>query len=114
MSDWYAFTVLLFQSLLLVGPYGGVHRPTPPAPRLHAGARALRGLVRYDVDGDRVVRTRAFTDTEPFVRSHSQVLVWRDGLAIVDASGIRLLRQVIGPGVPSTTATGAGPATRIA
>jgi len=27
-SDWYAFSTMLFQSLLFVGPYGGVHRPT--------------------------------------------------------------------------------------
>jgi H/ACA ribonucleoprotein complex subunit 3 len=27
-SDWYAFSVMLFQSLLLVGPYGGVYRPS--------------------------------------------------------------------------------------
>ena len=26
-TDWYAFNVMLFQSLLFVGPYGGVHRP---------------------------------------------------------------------------------------
>ena len=27
-SDWYAFFVMLIQSLLYVGPYGGVHRPS--------------------------------------------------------------------------------------
>lgn len=27
LSDWYAYTAMLFQSLLYVGPYGGVYRP---------------------------------------------------------------------------------------
>lgn len=27
LSDWYAYFVMLLQSLLYVGPYGGVHRP---------------------------------------------------------------------------------------
>ncbi|MFN7134982.1 MAG: hypothetical protein ACK4N5_23100, partial [Myxococcales bacterium] len=26
-SDWYAFAVMLMQSLLFVGPYGGIHKP---------------------------------------------------------------------------------------
>ena len=29
-SDWYAFTIMLMQSLLFVGPYGGVYRPKDP------------------------------------------------------------------------------------
>lgn len=29
-SDWYAFAVMLMQSLLYVGPYGGVYRPKDP------------------------------------------------------------------------------------
>lgn len=32
-SDWYAYAVLLLQSLLHVGPYGGVYRPLPPTER---------------------------------------------------------------------------------
>ncbi|MFA5488448.1 MAG: hypothetical protein WC284_04435 [Candidimonas sp.] len=28
MTDWYAYTIMLMQSLLMVGPYGGVHNPT--------------------------------------------------------------------------------------
>lgn len=30
-SDWYAFAVMVFRSLLCVDPYGGVHRPADPA-----------------------------------------------------------------------------------
>lgn len=37
-SDWFAFSVLLFQSLLYVHPYGGVH-PAHPTPLRRAEAR---------------------------------------------------------------------------
>lgn len=43
-SDWYAFAVLLMQSLLFVGPYGGVHRPKGGARRIVQGARPLERL----------------------------------------------------------------------
>jgi hypothetical protein len=33
LSDWYAFAAMLVQSLLCVGPHGGVHRGTPPSER---------------------------------------------------------------------------------
>lgn len=42
-SDWYAFFVMLLQSLLYVGPYGGVHRPTSGG-RLQHDARVLARL----------------------------------------------------------------------
>ena len=38
-SDWYAFAVLLMQSLLFVGPYGGIYRPKDPALRIPPSAR---------------------------------------------------------------------------
>ncbi|NJO18990.1 MAG: hypothetical protein HC838_01440, partial [Spirulinaceae cyanobacterium RM2_2_10] len=49
-SDWYAFAVLLMQSLLYVGPYGGVHKPTPPAPKLSTAARPLHRLTVFSPD----------------------------------------------------------------
>ena len=33
-SDWYAYTVMLTQCLLFVGPYGGIYRPKDPARRV--------------------------------------------------------------------------------
>ncbi len=50
-ADWYAFSVLLFQSLLLVGPYGGVHRPRHAGvARLEQAARPLRRVTVFDPD----------------------------------------------------------------
>lgn len=43
-ADWYAFAVMLFRSLVLVDPFGGVHRPTDPGRRVSASARSLRGV----------------------------------------------------------------------
>jgi len=48
-SDWYAFAVMLMQSLLYVGPYGGVHRPKAGR-RLQHDARALQRLTVFDSD----------------------------------------------------------------
>jgi hypothetical protein len=47
-SDWYAFAVMLMQSLLFVGPYGGVHRPADAAKRVPHEARPLRRVTVFD------------------------------------------------------------------
>ena len=46
-SDWYAFAVMLMQSLLYVGPYGGVFRPRDPAHRLSPAARPLHRITVF-------------------------------------------------------------------
>lgn len=46
-SDWYAFSVMLFQSMLFVGPYGGVHRPQS-GKRLQHDARVLRRITVFN------------------------------------------------------------------
>jgi hypothetical protein len=46
-SDWYAFSVALMQSLLCVGPFGGIHRPQPPAPKATPTARVLQRLTVF-------------------------------------------------------------------
>ncbi|HVX23871.1 MAG TPA: hypothetical protein VG992_00815 [Candidatus Saccharimonadales bacterium] len=46
-SDWYAFTVMLLQSLVYVGPYGGVHRPKQGR-RLQHDDRVLKRLTVFD------------------------------------------------------------------
>lgn len=43
-SDWYAFAALVCQTLLCVGPHGGVHRPKDPARRCPQPQRALRRI----------------------------------------------------------------------
>lgn len=48
-SDWYAFFVMLLQSLLYVGPYGGVHRPAS-GKRLAFDDRVLRRITFFDND----------------------------------------------------------------
>ncbi len=51
-SDWYAFAVMMMQSLLYVGPYGGIYRPdkpdgiTQPKRMLH-GITVWHPKVRY-------------------------------------------------------------------
>jgi hypothetical protein len=47
-SDWYAFHVLTMRTLLGVGPYGGVHRPTDPARRIPQAARPLQRVTVFD------------------------------------------------------------------
>lgn len=40
-SDWYAYTVMLMQTLLFVGPYGGIYRPKDPKLAVLPGRRPL-------------------------------------------------------------------------
>ncbi len=40
-SDWFAFAAMLFESLLWVAPFGGVHRPKDPSQRIAHDARSL-------------------------------------------------------------------------
>lgn len=48
-SDWYAYFVMLLQSLLYVGPYGGVHRPKT-GPRLQHDKRVLKRITVLSPD----------------------------------------------------------------
>ncbi len=43
-SDWFAYAALLCQTLLLVGPWGGIHRPRDPSQALNAHRRMLERL----------------------------------------------------------------------
>ncbi|WNG13618.1 hypothetical protein [Cystobacter fuscus] len=49
-SDWYAFNVALMQSLLGVGPYGGIHRPRASGPKATPTARVLQRLTVFHPD----------------------------------------------------------------
>ena len=48
-SDWYAFNTMLIQSLLYVGPYGGVHKPKG-GKRLQHDKRVLARVTVFDGD----------------------------------------------------------------
>lgn len=45
-SDWYAYNIMLMQSLLYVGPYGGVHRPKT-GKRLQHDGRVLQRITVF-------------------------------------------------------------------
>jgi tRNA A-37 threonylcarbamoyl transferase component Bud32/ribosomal protein L32 len=47
-SDWYAFAVMLMQSLLFVGPYGGVYKPKDKSKRIPHSARPLKRITVFD------------------------------------------------------------------
>jgi H/ACA ribonucleoprotein complex subunit 3 len=47
-SDWYAYAVMLFQALLNVHPYGGIHKPKDPKNRIPQELRALRRVTVFD------------------------------------------------------------------
>jgi len=47
-SDWYAFTVMLMQSLLFVDPYGGIYRPKDASKRVTAGLRPLHRITVFN------------------------------------------------------------------
>ena len=48
MSDWYAYYVMLMQSLLFVGPYGGVFKPKDKTRKVPHDARPLHGISVWD------------------------------------------------------------------
>ncbi len=46
-SDWYAFAVMAMQTLLCVGPYGGIYRPRAASDRMPHDARPLRRITVF-------------------------------------------------------------------
>ncbi len=50
MSDWYAYELMLMQSFLCVGPYGGIYRPKDPKKRIPQDARALQRVSVFNGD----------------------------------------------------------------
>jgi H/ACA ribonucleoprotein complex subunit 3 len=47
-SDWYSFSVLLFQCWLFVNPYGGIHRPKDISKKIANDRRSLARLTIFD------------------------------------------------------------------
>jgi H/ACA ribonucleoprotein complex subunit 3 len=49
-SDWYAFVVMLMQSFLFVGPFGGVYRPKDPRQAVPHHLRPLKRITVFHPD----------------------------------------------------------------
>lgn len=49
-SDWYAFNIMLMESLLFVGPYGGIHKPKNPKERCNHDKRPLQRITIFSKD----------------------------------------------------------------
>lgn len=47
-TDWYAYLIMLMQSLLYVGPYGGVYRPADQKKMIPHDARPLRWITVFN------------------------------------------------------------------
>ncbi len=47
-SDWYSFAALLMQSLLFVGPYGGVYQPKAARQRINHDARPMQRITVFN------------------------------------------------------------------
>jgi hypothetical protein len=73
-ADWYAFAVMLMQTLLLVHPFGGVLAGAPMAERLRIGQHVLLPKVKYPKPADAIN-----TLPEPLVAHLSQLFAhhWR-------------------------------------
>jgi len=50
LSDWYAYLVMLMQSLLFVGPYGGVYKCQDPKKRIPHDSRPLHRITVWHPD----------------------------------------------------------------
>lgn len=49
-SDWYSYGVMLFQSLLLIDPFGGVYKPADRSKNIPHDARRLQGISVFDAE----------------------------------------------------------------
>lgn len=50
------------------------------------------GIVRIEMDNGKLIKTREFPDTEPFVNSGSHLFAGKEGLYVVDKKEIRVLK----------------------
>jgi len=50
LSDWYAYNTILFRSLLLIDPYGGIHKPANRALTVNTNQRVAKRVWAYDPD----------------------------------------------------------------
>ena len=52
------------------------------------------GIVRLEADAGKIIKTKEFPDTEPFVSAESHLFPGQDGLYAVDEKEIRLLKMI--------------------
>ena len=50
LSDWYAYLIMLMQTLIYVGPYGGVYRPKDKKDRVPERVRPLKRITLFSDD----------------------------------------------------------------
>jgi len=50
LSDWYAFTTILFETLLFVRPWGGIYNPKDHAKKVKQDVRPLRGISVFNAE----------------------------------------------------------------
>ena len=53
-----------------------------------------KGIVRLETDLGKIVKTKEFPDTEPFVNAESHLFPGKDGLYAVDEKEIKLLKMI--------------------
>lgn len=106
-SDWYAFAVMVMQSLLCVGPHGGVFRPRSPSARVPQHARPLHRITVFHPE----VRY-----PKPAIPCHAlpdDLLDWLHGVFVRDRRGVfprALLEALAWSTCPSCGLTHARPA----
>lgn len=123
-SDWYAFAVMVMQTLLCVGPYGGIYRPRAASDRIPHDARPLRRItvfhpevtypkpaIPWSVLPDELLHalSRTFEKDErsPLPRRLLESLVWRrcDGCGMEHARALcpKCVQTVISAATTTTT-----------
>mgnify|MGYP001595062260 CR=1 FL=1 len=50
------------------------------------------GIVRVEIDGGQIVKTKEFPDTEPFVDATTQLFIGKEGLYAVRGKEVMLLK----------------------
>lgn len=70
LSDWYAYSVMLFRSLLLCDPYGGVFKPAKKSREVLHAARPLHRITVFDRE------VKYPRPSLPFDRLPDELLSW--------------------------------------
>ncbi|HEY4059223.1 MAG TPA: hypothetical protein VGM39_21550 [Kofleriaceae bacterium] len=91
-SDWFAFAVMAFRSLLGVGPWGGVHQPADPTLRVAPTMRALRrvSVLANDIIYPRAARALAILPDE--LRELFRAIFERDQRGVFPRAELERLR----------------------
>lgn len=104
-TDWYAFSMMLFEALLHVHPYGGVYKPKQKAPKVSPEERSLKriSVLNQDVVYPAAAKTIADTLSEDLVKFYQNLLI--DDLRI--PFPLPLLQTLVAPTVSAMAGTSA-------